>query len=92
MRALVAVILLGLVVGVSFSADAQTRPVTKKTETHAPSSMNRNLALIGGGVLGLVLASGATDQREVPVHGTGSVGTGSVGLGLFGHRAGLSVG
>jgi len=59
MRVLVAVILLGLMVGVSFSADAQTRPATKKTETHAPSAVNRNLALIGGGVLGMVLASGA---------------------------------
>jgi len=67
MRALVAVVVLGLVLGAPLPAGAQTRPDTHKTENHTPAKaeshgpgvLNRNLALIGGGLLGVVLASGA---------------------------------
>ena len=67
MGRLVAVIALGLVLAGPLSAGAQTRPDPHKTEAHAPakteshgaSAFNRNLALLGGGLLGVVLASGA---------------------------------
>ncbi|MEI6559542.1 MAG: hypothetical protein WCO00_14150 [Rhodospirillaceae bacterium] len=64
MRTLFAVVLLSLLVGLSAAADAQTRPAAphkaEAAHTSAPrtSGLTKDMALVGGAVLGLVVASG----------------------------------
>lgn len=60
MRTLFAAVLLSLLVGLPAAAEAQTRasaPHKQESGGHS-SSLNKDLALVGGGVLGLVMASG----------------------------------
>ncbi|MEI8393577.1 MAG: hypothetical protein WCF85_02500 [Rhodospirillaceae bacterium] len=58
MRTLFAAVLMGLIVAVPLGAGAQTHAPAAKTDSRAYYTLNRDLALVGGGVLGLVLASG----------------------------------
>ncbi len=54
MRTLFAAVLLSLLVALPVAAEAQTHA----SAPHAQSGLNKDLALVGGGVLGLVVASG----------------------------------
>ena len=57
MRSVVAALLLVFLVALPGPADAQTHP-SHKTESAAPAVLPHDVAMVGGAVLGLVMASG----------------------------------
>ena len=85
MSKLFAVILLGLIWSVPMAASATSFSASHDAAAHSGSDMNRNLALVGGGLLGLLLASGAVNLISAGLmisEGTGIAEAMEAGAGL----------
>lgn len=84
MYKLFAIMLLGLIWTLPLTA-AQSHSGAHDTEIHAGNETNRNLALVGGGLLGVLLASGAVNlisAGAMMAEGTGFAEAMEAGAGL----------